>query len=216
MARLPRTRAQAKEQWPGPTRSGDQTRDLGERAVALAVVDNPLLEHGDLMSRSVPLADEQSPGRHLTSRSNLLAPAARPVFGAALEQPAGRRVQAAESSLLQAVGDRPGEQPAADSGWRFGVVQIAPANLELVHAEARKRPDLSGDLLGPLARRLIFHVQSGLSPGSHTHRSFPPHAASHRPPNREILRQEMTQPQEDLDRQPTACSILATPEFKSI
>ena len=94
-----------------PACSSYQPRDLGQRTIAFAPIDDPIVVHRDLMRRTPPLANEQRSGSYFTSPS---------------KQPARGAVGGEPSSSRRVAGARP---PNSLSCKRYAIAEVSNSRL---------------------------------------------------------------------------------------
>ena len=97
---------QPEEQGARPAVTGDDARDWGERAIALAAIEHALCEYAYLMLGAIPLPYQHTAGfdlSHLPESGD--RPPSASVFGDAFEQAAGGNAEPAAQAFLDAVGN---------------------------------------------------------------------------------------------------------------
>ena len=110
---------------------GDLLGNHAQRAIALAVVFEPVLAHDDGMGVPAPLPNQGCTGlQHDTGTEGTSAflELSRQNLEAALQSPA----QAAIGALLQLIGEPPDHQITTEPLRRFGAMKLAPGNAQFM------------------------------------------------------------------------------------
>src|SRR5262249_8388730 len=153
-----RSLVEAKEPGTRPMGPGDPVGDHGQRAIALAVVFEPVLADEDGMGVSVPPPHQARAGlRHAAGveRTSALLELSRHHPQAALHCAAG----AAMGALLELIGEPPDDQIATEAHRRFGVMQPPPGMPQLLC----RAIDQPGDLAIHFGQVLVAQpVPSGI------------------------------------------------------
>src|ERR1700687_5680804 len=131
MAVLHRRQTQPEEPRPRPPTARDLASDFRERTITLAVEGHAVAEHRDPVRVPLPLADQDCSHLGLANRRALRRAPSRSLFGDPSEQASGRRLETAESLLLEAVGDRPNQKGLAETAGRLLAVEAFPALAEV-------------------------------------------------------------------------------------
>src|SRR5438093_1505913 len=126
---------QAEKGRPRPAGTGNQPGYLRERAVMLAAVAHAMLEHGHVIGDAVPLPDQYRSGLGLEDRDRRHGwPIATPTSGLC-QPPSGRPTQPAKRGFLEAIGQRPQEETAAQPGRRLAPVEAPVAHPQVFTRE---------------------------------------------------------------------------------
>src|SRR5436853_890466 len=96
---------QAEEAWARPMRAGDMPRDLGQGAVALAVILEALIEDDDGVRASAPFPQQPRTGFEQQSRRKGAGSIRLQLCGHAAQPPLDSGSEPAMGSLLHFVGD---------------------------------------------------------------------------------------------------------------
>ena len=110
---------------------GDLRGNHGQRAIALALVFEPILAHKDGMGVPAPLPHQARAGlQHHAGieRTSAFLELSRQGLQAALQRPA----RAAMGALLQLIGKPPDHQIATEAQGRSGVMQCPPGTQQLL------------------------------------------------------------------------------------
>jgi hypothetical protein len=126
-------------------RSGDPFGDHGQRAIVLTLIFEPVLTNEDGVSVSAPLAHQGRAGLQddagVDRASALLRPSGEGLKSATLPE-----VGAAMGALLQIIGKASDEQIATDPKRRFGAMQFAPGESQLVCRSIEQAGDFGFDI----------------------------------------------------------------------
>jgi hypothetical protein len=129
-------------------RPGNPAGDLGQRAIALAIVVKATLDNGHAVSSTVPFAHQ--PGAELQGSDGHERQVAIPQRHHECVQSAHyRRAQAAMCLFLELVGDRPDQQIAAQPGRRFGAMEPLPGDLQILDRQSVQTSYLGCDRIDP-------------------------------------------------------------------
>jgi hypothetical protein len=107
-----------------------------------ALPGEAVIEDHDLVASTPPLAHQPGAGRKLQAGACLGRPGLLQLHGNLAQLTLRLRTQPAERELLQAVGDSPHQQVAAQTRGCVGLVETPPLLaklIELEHREARQR-----------------------------------------------------------------------------
>src|SRR4029077_706188 len=114
-----------------PMCPGDLRGDHGQRAIAMAVIFEPVLAYEDGMGMPAPLPNQGCTGlQHDTGTEGTRAFLAfsRQKLEAALQRP----TRATVGALLQLIGEPPDHQIATEPLRRFGAMKLAPGNAQFM------------------------------------------------------------------------------------
>src|SRR6202035_1101814 len=123
--------AETKEPGTRPMCPGDPLGNHGQRAIALALVFEPLLAHEDGMGVTAPLAHQGRAGLQHSAgveRTNAFLELVRQNPNAALQSAA----RAAMGAELQLIGEPPDDQITTEAEGRSSVMQCPPSTPQLL------------------------------------------------------------------------------------
>src|SRR6516164_341469 len=124
---------------------GDPFGNHRQRTIALALIFEPALAHEDGVSVSAPLAHQGRAGlQHDAGVDRASAPLPR--CGEGPQSATQPEVGAAMGALLQIIGKASDEQIATDPKRRFGAMQLAPGESQLLCRSIEQAGDFGFDI----------------------------------------------------------------------